>query len=241
MGGRISIGIIEQDGSLKTIEAHTKFMIGAIKNEAFAKAGDVSELREFLVDYEKDKFGEGFGPISNIPSDAGYVLVDLVNGNFLAAQRVTNFEMIIGAEIGQAEFFKRGGKAGADGLARMITHLHEWNDFEQKMEYVEIEPFKDASLLKSNPEMLYYEPGGPSRSFTVAYPSWKTSFYDYDPEGLEEVRNYLFARGLLSPNDLDVWQAKIDEAYRNKAEMEALGFDDELPGDPAPVTAPKLG
>lgn len=241
MGGRIAIGIIELDGSLKTIEAHTKFMYGAIVNEAFAKAGDISELREFLVDYENDKFGEGFGPNGNVPSDAGYVLLDLRERTFLAAQRVTNFEQIVGAEIAQAEFFKRGGKAGADGLARMITHLHEWNDFEQKMEYVEVEPFKDASELKANPEMLYYEPGGPSRSFTVAYPFWNTSFHDYEPNGLEEVRDYLTGRGLLSPDDVGVWQSKIDEAYRNKAEMEALGFDDDIPGDPSPVAAPKMG
>ncbi|MCV9964980.1 hypothetical protein OIU34_24090 [Pararhizobium sp. BT-229] len=240
MGGRISIGIIENDGSLKTIEAHTKFMPGAIINEAFAKTGDVSELREFLDKYENDIFGEGFGRTGNVPSDYGYVLVDLREGNFVAAQRFTNFETIIGAEIAQAEFFKRGGKAGADGLARMITHLHEWNTFEQKMEYVEIEPFKDASELKANPEMLYYEIGGPSRSFTVSYPSWNTSFHDYDIEGLEEVRDYLTGRGLLSPDDLGVWQAKIDEAYRNKAEMDALGFDDELPGAPI-VAAPKVG
>ncbi|MBY3433633.1 hypothetical protein HFN89_05670 [Rhizobium laguerreae] len=241
MGGKISIGIIEPDGKLKTIMAHTKFMPGAIINEAFAKTADVSELREFLVDYEQDKFGEGTGPIGNVPSDYGYVLVDLRESNFLAAQRFTKFDVVIGTEIAQAEFFKRGGKAGADGLARMITHLHEWNDFEQKMEYVEIEPFEDASELKANPGMLYYEPGGPSRSFTVSYPSWNTSFHDYEPEGLEEVRDYLAGRGLLSPDDLGVWQSKIDEAYRNKAEMDALGFDDDLPGEPAVAAAPKMG
>jgi hypothetical protein len=237
MGGRISIGIIEQDGTLKTIEAHTKFMMGAIVNEAFAKAGDVSELRDFLIDYEQDKFNEGFGPIANVPSDAGYVLVDLREGNFVAAQRVTNFEMIIGAEIAQAEFFKRGGKAGADGLARMITHLHEWNDAEEKMEYVEIEPFKDATVLKANPEMLYWEPGGPSRSFTISFPSWNTSFHGYDPKGLEEVRDYLTGRGLLSPADLSVWEAKIAESYRSAAEMAAF---EAVIASPSSVT-PKMG
>jgi hypothetical protein len=231
MGGRISIGIIENDGSLKTIEAHTKFMMGAIVNEAFAKTGDISELREFLVDYEQDKLNDGFGPIGNVPSDAGYVLVDLREKNFVAANRVTNFETIIGAEIAQAEFFKRGGKAGADGLARMITHLHEWNEAEQKMEYIEIEPFKDASALKANPEMLYWEPGGPSRSFTVSFPSWNTSFHDYDPEGLEEVRDYLSVRGLLSPDDLKAWESAIDESHRNRAEMEEL---EQTPSAPLP-------
>jgi hypothetical protein len=240
MGGRIAIGIIEHDGSLKTIEAHTKFMPGALINEAFAKTGDVSELREFLVDYETDKFGEGFGRIGNVPSDYGYVLVDLREGNFVASQRFTNFDMIIGAEIAQAEFFKRGGKAGADGLARMITHLHKWNDAAEEMEYVEIEPFKDASVLKANPEMLYYEIGGVSRSFTVSYPSWNTSFHDYGIEGLEEVRDYLSGRGLLSPDDLAGWQDKIDEAYRNKAEMDALEAEDEFPAKPVSA-APRMG
>ncbi|MCS4089222.1 hypothetical protein [Rhizobium sp. BK176] len=240
MGGRIAIGIIEQDGALKTIEAHTKFMPGAIINEGFAKTGDVSELREFLDKYENDVFSEGFGKIANVPSDYGYVLVDLREGNFVAAQRFTNFNTIIGAEIAQAEFFKRGGKAGADGLARMITHLHEWNDDDQKMETVEIEPLKDASSLLANPGMLHWEPGGPSRSFTVAYPAWNTSFHDYDIEGLEEVRDYLTGRGLLSPDDLAGWQDKIDEAYRNKAEMDAFEAEDELPAKPI-VAAPKMG
>lgn len=222
MGGRISIGIIENDGTLKTIEAHTKFMPGAIINEAFAKSGDVSELREFLIDYEQDKFNDGFGRIGNVPSEYGYVLVDLREGNFLASQRFTNFELIVGAEIAQAEFFKRGGKAGADGLARMITHRQDWSEADQEMISVEVGPFKDASELKANPELLYYEPGGVSRSFDISYPAWNTSFHDYDPEGLEAVRDYLAERGLMLPADLAKWEAAIDETYRNRAEMEAL-------------------
>ncbi|MCZ7860971.1 hypothetical protein O9X98_06095 [Agrobacterium salinitolerans] len=222
MGGRISIGIIENDGTLKTIEAHTKFMPGAIINEAFAKSGDVSELREFLVDYEQDKFNLGSGRIGNVPSDYGYVLVDLREGNFVASQKFTNLDIIIGAEIAQAEFFKRGGKAGADGLARMITHRRDWSEADQEMVSVEIGPFKDASELKANPELLYYEVGGPSRSFDVSYPAWNTSFHDYDPEGLEAVRDYLAERGLMLPADLAKWEAAIDETYRNRAEMEAL-------------------
>lgn len=222
MGGRISIGIIENDGTLKTIEAHTKFMPGAIINEAFAKSGDVSELRDFLIDYEQDKFNDGFGRIGNVPSHYGYVLVDLRERNFVAAQRFTNLELIVGAEIAQAEFFKRGGKAGADGLARMITHRRDWSEADQEMVSVEVGPFKDASELKANPELLYYEPGGPSRSFSISYPAWNTSFHDYDPEGLEAVRDYLAERGLMPPADLAAWEAAIDEIHRNMAEMDEL-------------------
>ncbi|MDW9481293.1 hypothetical protein GOB57_21850 [Sinorhizobium meliloti] len=234
MGGRISIGIIENDGTLKTIEAHTKFMPGAIINEAFAKSGDVSELREFLVDYEEDKFNDGFGRIGNVPSEYGYVLVDLREGNFVAAQRFKNLDIIIGAEIAQAEFFKRGGKAGADGLARMITHRHEWSEADQEMVSVEIGPFKDAGQLKANPDLLYYEVGGPSRSFDISYPAWNTSFHDYGPEGLEAVRDYLAERGLMPPADLTAWEAAIDEIHRNRAEMEEIEAAPQVPG-------PKMG
>jgi hypothetical protein len=240
MGGRIAIGVIERDGTLKTIEAHTKFLPGAIKNEAFSK-GDVNELRTFLLDYEHDTFKEGFGPTGGIPADYGYVLVDLREGNFLAAQRFTTFDTILGMEIDHAASFKRGGKAGGDGLARMITHLHEWNEADQKMEHVEVGPFEDARVLKAKPEMLYYEVGGPSRSFTISYPSWNTSFHDYDPKGLEKIRDYLADRCLLSDDDLGIWQSKIDEACREKAEMDALTSDEEPTDTPAPVVAPKMG
>jgi hypothetical protein len=233
MGGRISIGIIENDGTLKTIEAHTKFMPGGIKNEAFAQ-GDVSELRSFLIDYENDTFKEGVGPKGNIPSDYGYVLIDLREGNFLAAQRFTTFNMIVGAEISHAESFKRGGKAGADGLARMITHRQDWSDADQEMVSVEVGPFKDASELIANPELLYYEPGGVSRSFEVSYPAWNTTFHDYDPEGLAEVRDYLTGRGLISPDDLVTWEAAIDEIYRTRGEMEEFE-------QPSKAPLPKMG
>ena len=235
MGGRISIGIIENDGTLKTIEAHTKFMPGAIVNEAFAKVGDVSELREFLADYEQDKFGESFGPIGNVPSDYGYVLVDLREGNFVAAQRFTNFNIILGAEIAQAEFFKRGGKAGADGLARMITHRREWSDDDLQMVSVAIGPFKDASALKAGRDLLYERDAyGPSRTFEVSYPAWYTSFHDYDPDGLEAVRDYLAERRLMTTDELAAWQSAIDEIRRSMAEMAELV-------EPSKVATPGAG
>lgn len=232
MGGKISIGIIDQDGKLTTVAAHTKFMNGVIVNEAFSKNGDVSELLEFLAESKLDKYNEGLGAIANVPSDYGYVLVDTREGNFLAAQRFTHFDTIVGAEIANAEFFKRGGKAGADGLARMITHRRDWDDNAQEMVSVEMGPFSDAAVLKANPDLLYYEPGGPSRSFEVSYPAWNTVFHDYDLEGIDVIEDYLAARNLVSADDLSVWAEAKEEKLRVKAEMEE--FEASTQAAPAP-------
>jgi hypothetical protein len=236
MGGRISIGIIEQDGSLKTIETHTKFMPGAIKNEAFATRGDISELRDFLDEYETDMFGEGFGKIKNIPCDYGYVLVDMREKTFLASQRFTNFNIVLGAEIANAEFLKRGGKNGADGLARLITHTRDWDAKTGNMISTPVGPFKDASELLAKPELLFYEKFGPSRSFEIEYKAWKTSFHDYNEDGLAKVRDYLTERNLVSKSELTAWEYAIEEIRKVREENEML----ESLVEPEPTPAPQM-
>ena len=217
MGGRLNVGVIEKDGTLKTIEGYTNTILGVMKREAFAN-GDFSGMRKWLSDYENDVFNEGFGPRANVPFYYGYLLFDLRDNVILGAQAYTHFTPTLAAEVSMA--LQAGDRERADEMARLITHRREWSEEEQSMVSVPIEGFRDAAHMSATPGAMRNS-DGMSPNFEIAFPAWKLISHDRTPEGFEAIRDYLDERGLLSPSEKENWDFAIEERQRAVAEMAA--------------------
>lgn len=102
MGGLIAVGLIA-NGELKTVVGHTNTLPQTIKNRRFAE-GDIEQFEGWFDRYgvrnlPENMDDEAFGFSAHVPSEYGYVLVDLNERVVLSAQDYTSFTTISGPRV----------------------------------------------------------------------------------------------------------------------------------------------
>nr|WP_250807341.1 hypothetical protein [Neorhizobium tomejilense] len=207
MGGKVAVGIIEEDGSFKTVTAWSNPLPPAMQSEAFVK-GDYAKLREYIDYYEHDRGDQGYGPSGNIPSGYGYFLIDLREKTMLSAQGYTTIDSYLGIQIKSA---MRQQRELSDGLARMVTHIMRWNEEDGEMQPAAVGPFRDAAHMSEMPDPWYVDGDmfGMVQRYVIRFDGWIVSNGGRTPGHLEKVRDYLNERTLLSFTELEAWNEQI--------------------------------
>lgn len=112
MGGLVAVGLIA-NGDLKTVVGHTNTLPETIKNRSFVD-GDISQFEAWFDRYGNRNLpekmdDEAFGFSDHVPSEYGYVLVDLSEKTILSAQDYTSFTSLNGPRI------------ATDGAAQIVS------------------------------------------------------------------------------------------------------------------------
>jgi hypothetical protein len=142
MGGLVAVGLIA-NGDLKTVVGHTNTLSETIKNRSFVD-GDISLFESWFDRYgirnlPENMDDEAFGFSDHVPSEYGYVLVDLNERTIVSAQDYTSFTTISGPRV------------ESDGAAQIVSGRITFDENDEVV-VVPVDPYASVAEFEADPE-----------------------------------------------------------------------------------------
>lgn len=203
MGGLIAVGLIA-NGELKTVVGHTNTLPQTIKNRRFAE-GDIEQFEGWFDRYGSRNLpdamdDESFGFSDHVPSEYGYVLVDLNERIVLSAQNYTSLTSISGPRV------------ESDDEAAIVTGRIVYDE-DGRTTVVPVGPYATARDFADDPDN---DPRGGVPTLGEFFNELRALVPDWKPEaGMGFVDMFEAAHGTLTRK---AGQALLDR-YKSIAEF----------------------
>jgi hypothetical protein len=202
MGGLVAVGMIDENGDLKTVVGHTNTLSKTIKNRRFVD-GDISQFESWFDRYgnrnlPENMDDEAFGFSDHVPIEYGYVLVDLNERTILSAQDYTSFTTISGPRVNSDE--------AAQIVSGRITF-----DENHEVVVIPVGPYVSADEFLADPEN---DPRKGVPTFGEVFDEIRAIVPDWRPGPDHNIGDMLEAAvGKLSEDDGNALVARVMQSF----------------------------